>query len=497
MTASRTINILAAALGGEGGGVFSSWMIDVAEIEGWLCQTTSLAGVAQRTGATIYYLELFPRGDPLEPKPVMSLFPAQGDIDIAIASEIAEAGRMVQRGFVSRDRTTLIASDHRVYGISEKIDLGDGTIDADVLRGIAGAYSARYIHYDMLAIAEAHNSVISAVMLGALAGAGVLPFEKTSFEAAIRRTEKAVETNLAAFEASYQRALQPALNTWEPDSTITTPEVFTLPTGRTAGGSELLARLSQQFPAAVHELLYRGLDRLVDYQDHAYAGQYLDEMALILDLDDGSAQYQLTSEVGRWLALWMSYEDVPRVAQIKTRELRMEKIRSEVKAESDQLLHVTEFFRPRVEEMCALLPVGLGSWAISSHSCRRILGLFTSGKRLRTTSIWIFITLRCLAGLRRYRRGTLGYSLEYKQIHRWLAAVHSAAGVSVALASELAECGRLVKGYGETRQRTSAQMSSILRGFEQFTEVTPETVASWREAAMADDSGAAFESAMS
>jgi indolepyruvate ferredoxin oxidoreductase beta subunit len=135
---NRTINMVAAALGGEGGGVFTNWVIGVAEREDWLCQTTSLAGVAQRTGATIYYLEFFPRSAVTEQTPVMSLFPAQGDIDIAIASEVAEAARMVQRGFVTAERTTLIASDHRVYSIAEKAELGDGTIDPLVLQEIAG-----------------------------------------------------------------------------------------------------------------------------------------------------------------------------------------------------------------------------------------------------------------------------------------------------------------------------------------------------------------------
>lgn len=107
---------------------------------------------------------------------MMSLFPAQGDIDIAIASEVAEAARMVQRGFVTAQRTTLIASDHRVYSIAEKTELGDGTIDPDVLQEIAGRYARQYVHYDMLALANEHGAVISAVLLGALAGSGVLPF---------------------------------------------------------------------------------------------------------------------------------------------------------------------------------------------------------------------------------------------------------------------------------------------------------------------------------
>ena len=74
-----TINMVIAALGGEGGGVLTNWLIAAAEQSGWWCQSTSLAGVAQRTGATIYYLEFMPRqGD--KPAPVMSLFPAQGEI---------------------------------------------------------------------------------------------------------------------------------------------------------------------------------------------------------------------------------------------------------------------------------------------------------------------------------------------------------------------------------------------------------------------------------
>ena len=128
----RTLNMVIAALGGEGGGVLTNWLIAVADRENWLCQTTSLAGVAQRTGATIYYLEFIPR--PADGRqPVLSLFPSQGDIDIAVASEVAEAGRMLSRGFISPDQTTLIASTHRVYGITEKSATGDGTIDPVLL----------------------------------------------------------------------------------------------------------------------------------------------------------------------------------------------------------------------------------------------------------------------------------------------------------------------------------------------------------------------------
>ena len=149
----KTINMLVAALGGEGGGVLTNWLIEVAKRSGWYCQSTSLAGVAQRTGATIYYLEFIPRSAD-QPEPVMSLFPAQGDIDIAVTSEIAEAGRMISRGFVSPERTTLISSDHRVYGITEKSDTTDGTADTGFILDLSTRYANRFVHFDLLELVQ-------------------------------------------------------------------------------------------------------------------------------------------------------------------------------------------------------------------------------------------------------------------------------------------------------------------------------------------------------
>ncbi|HVQ04998.1 MAG TPA: indolepyruvate oxidoreductase, partial [Burkholderiaceae bacterium] len=57
MNASRPITLLVCALGGEGGGVLAQWLVDVAIRAGHAAQSTSIPGVAQRTGATTYYLE--------------------------------------------------------------------------------------------------------------------------------------------------------------------------------------------------------------------------------------------------------------------------------------------------------------------------------------------------------------------------------------------------------------------------------------------------------
>ena len=51
---------------------------------------------------------------------MLALMPVPGELDIVIASELMEAGRAIQRGLVTPDRTTLIASTHRVYSMTER-----------------------------------------------------------------------------------------------------------------------------------------------------------------------------------------------------------------------------------------------------------------------------------------------------------------------------------------------------------------------------------------
>jgi indolepyruvate ferredoxin oxidoreductase beta subunit len=100
--AKHGITIAILAMGGEGGGVLADWLVDLAEQNGYYAQTTSVPGVAQRTGATVYYLEMFPEtATPAGRMPVMALSPIPGDVDVVIASELMEAGRALQRGLVT------------------------------------------------------------------------------------------------------------------------------------------------------------------------------------------------------------------------------------------------------------------------------------------------------------------------------------------------------------------------------------------------------------
>src|SRR5262245_2531743 len=205
MPEARPIKLLLAALGGEGGHVLASWLHDAAIASGHYVQGTFIPGVAQRTGATTYYLEIVPgaaeRHRVALGRPVLALNAAPGEVDVMVASELLEAVRAVEAGFVTPERTTLITSSARVFTVAEKVAMTDGRLNPDGLREVARNSSRRLFIADYSSAAAGANCMLNAVLLGALAGARVLPIALEDYRAAIRRQGKSVDNNLAGFAA--------------------------------------------------------------------------------------------------------------------------------------------------------------------------------------------------------------------------------------------------------------------------------------------------------
>jgi indolepyruvate ferredoxin oxidoreductase beta subunit len=491
--AGRTIKLAIAALGGQGGGVLTDWLIAIAEANDYIVQSTSVPGVAQRTGATIYYLELHPRVPADGREPVMALMPVAGDVDCVVAAELAEAGRAIGRGLVSPERTTLIASTHRSYAIGEKSALGRGITDAQPLLELVRTQGKRSILFDMEQTAERHRSLISAVLLGAISGAGVLPFPKESFTEAVKRSGLAVATNLAAFEDAYRQAESGGVQSATRDGTRLRPVPQT---AHTAALQPLLDRV-RRLPSPVQPLVLEGVRRTLDYQDPAYADLYLERMERVGRLDalpPAPGAHALAQAVARSLALWMTFEDPIRVADLKTRSERFARVRTEIGAGPDQLLGITEFLRPGVAEIAGTLPAALGSWLLRSPRLIRRLNRFTGGRRIRTTTVSGFLLLRTLAGLRRWRRATWRFRLENARIEAWLAAIEQHVAARYELAVELARSQRLIKGYGETYERGWRNFSALVQQLERLAARPDGAVllARLQEAALADEEGTAL-----
>lgn len=501
--ALRPITMAILAMGGEGGGVLSDWTVALAEANGYYAQSTSVPGVAQRTGATVYYVELLPKVD--DRYPVLSTMPTPGEVDIVVASELMEAGRAVQRGFATPDRTTLIASTSRTYAMPERTAMGDGRVDTGELIAQVSASSKRFVRGDFGAIADRTRSVISAVLFGALAGSGALPFTREQFEDAIRAGGKGVDASLRAFDEAYKVASAPppvdiqiGLRPREVDEAEQAERAL-----RAQAASDpvsmvgprltgLAERIATEFPAQARWMLVNGIKRTAEYQDDAYAREYLDRVATMLPFErDGSSR--LTDEVARYTALWMTYEDTIRVAFHKTRERRFARVReNEARAKDEQMVQIYEFLHPQVEEIADTAPTALGRWILNSRMMNTIILKVThKGIKLQTTSVWGFTVLNTLARLRPLRRRSLRFGLEQERIEAWLSAIRAAAATDYDLACEIAELQQLIKGYGETHARGMESYTAIMDVLPviQAKARPAATMASLRAAALADESG--------
>lgn len=443
----RPLSVAILAVGGQGGGVLTKWLVDTAEANGYIAQSTFVAGVAQRTGATVYCVEMFPRdrAEALGQEPVFTPYPVPGDVDLVIVGEMAETGRAIQKGFVTPNITTLIASSHRIYSINEKEALGDGIMDQAPVARAAGKAAKKFICFDMAAAAEEAGCVISSVLLGAVAGAGALPFDRDAYEATIRDSGRAVEANLRGFAAGYDGVGQES-----PPADIEAPAAQ--PVG--ANGEALKARIESELPSEVRNMALHGALRALDYQDREYAAYYLDRVKEILLIDTASQNFELAVEVARQLALQMCYEDTIRVADLKTRSERFVKIREHVAATPNQPAHVVEYFNPRLEEICDTLPASLGALVLRSGTLQKLLSpFFGKGRNVKTTNISGFLLLHMLAKFKRWRRGTYRFKVQEALIADWLQRINEAIAEHYDYALAIAHCIEMVKGYGDTYQR--------------------------------------------
>lgn len=539
----RPLTLAILALGGEGGGVLADWVVAAAEGAGYYAQNTSVAGVAQRTGATVYYVEMFPpapapNGAPangrVRSEPIMSIFPTPGEVDVVVTSELMESGRAIQRGFATPDRTTLITSTSRVYSIDERMSMGDGRVDDDELLAAAGRASQRLVAADFAAMADAAGSVISASLFGAVAGSGALPFTREQFEAPIRAFGKSVEPSLAAFSSGFDAAVSALqtptastppgatatagasttgellpLDTWGGTSTSKAPEAAkataearrnevaaTDPASLVGPDLRDLAERVRDLPAAARSMTLHGLVRTAVYQDRDYAERYLARVSRFAAVDpDADGAARLTHEAARHITLWMCYQDTIQVAMQKTRRARMERVRAEAKAKPKQLLEVREYLHPQIDEITDTLPTMLGATLRRSKSFQRLVHKVThKGMILNTTSVAGYTLLTTMARVRPLRPRSLRFGREQKAIEAWIEQALSVAD-DADLAREIVECQRVLKGYGATYEHGSESFAKLMDAARSLagSPDAAERLAELREAALADEHGTALD----
>jgi len=516
MDAMRPISLLICALGGEGGGVLTEWIVAAAHQAGYAVQSTSIPGVAQRTGATTYYVEVFPM--PLAQlagrRPVFSLNPVPGALDAMVSSELLETVRQIGNGMSSPDRTLVITSSARALTTQERMQLADGRADSADLLAVVRNFSRAHHVFDMGAVAKQTGTVVSAVMLGAIAGSGLFPMSREDYENAVRAGGgQTAEASLRGFAAAFAAVAKEGCHAGlDPASMAASRGCHAGldPASRAASNADGLRVKPAMtafgaFPAQVHEMLALGHARMVEYQGPAYADLYLQRLQRVLDAERAADPthahgFATTREMARWLALWMAFDDIVRVADLKSRASRWQRVMGEVKAADDDLLRVYDHFKPGVPEFAALLPPSIATRLTAWDRARVLKGKAPWALPLKvgTHTVSGMLALRALASLKWLRMRGSRYASEQAMIDRWLAGVIDGSRRDWQLGHEVALCGRLIKGYGATNERGKENLLHVLEQLAHGAspQDSARAIAAAREAALADDAGKALDQAL-
>ena len=321
------------------------------------------------------------------------------------------------------------------------------------------------------------------MLLGALAGSGRLPIPDAAFEAAIRHAGKSVDTNLAAFAFGRGHArgeLEQAVREHRKRQAAA------------QGVEDLIERARRAYPAMSLDMVEEGIRRLATYQDRRYATLYLDRLDAVNAL--GSAE--LLRETARHLAVRMSFEDVIRVAQAKTSAERFLRVRTEVRAKPPSRWRSPSISSPasrRSPPCCrpawrgASLagPSGPAGWARSISPCMCA--------RPRS---WASPACACWPACAGGGRIPIAMPRSRPRSSAGWRRFRAAAPLGVDLAREIAECARLIKGYGDTHKRglgnyrriTDEVIAPALAG-RMTARAAADAVANARVAALADPDG--------
>lgn len=503
---TQPITVLVCALGGEGGGVLAEWLAAVARQAGHPAQATSIPGVAQRTGATTYYLEFWPQPDSAlgGRRPVFGLTPLPGKLDLLVSSELLETVRQIGNGMSVADRTTVIASTARALTTAERMQLGDGRWDVAQLAAAIQANAQRHHVLDMAALTRDAGTVVSSVMLGCVAASGVLPFVRADYEAVVGVSGASAKASLRGFALGYeaverQRAQVDAVHGL---LSIKEHEIESV----RAPGTYLTDRsIAERFPPALHQRLAQGLERVTEYDGAGYGALYLQRLQAVWNAEQaaGGQAGEVTHETARWLALWMAFDDIVRVAQLKAVASRRARVQREVKAGEGDLLKVYDHFKPGVPEFAGLLPPRWAERLTRWDAARTARGAKPWSRPLKvgTHTVFGMLALRVLASMKGMRRRGQRYAAEQALIDRWLRGIERSLAIGPALGLEVARCGRLIKGYGTTNERGKHNLLHVidhlaLGGTVADALTRVDAVAAAREAALKDEAGAQLDATL-
>jgi indolepyruvate ferredoxin oxidoreductase len=306
------------------------------------------------------------------------------------------------------------------------------------------------VYLDAQAMAEAlfgDHMAVNPIMLGAAYQAGALPVSAASIEKAIRLNGVSVEMNLLAFR-------------WGRMAVVDRKQVEAAVAQATTRAVEPAPILSAEARALVdrvgasgelRRLLEIRVPELIAYQSAAYAGEYVDFVARVAQVEAERAPGQrgLAEATARYLYKLMAYKDEYEVARLHLDAAVQAQLQTRFGPKIRAYWHLHP---PLLRALGLKKKIRLGAWF------RPAFALLAAMKGLRGTRLDVF----GYASIRQVERALIG---EYRQ-HLETALVRLSP-VTHDLAVKLAELPDEIRGYEHVK----------LQNIEQFREKAKQLIA--------------------
>jgi len=468
----KLIKILIPAVGGQGGGLLTEWLLQAFETEEYDVQSISLPGLAQRGGSTTYYLEAYPLTE--DEGVIFSQFPVPGDVDLILSQEFLELGRMLERGYGS-ENTVIISSTHRMYSTEEKLPITSGIYEDEKLIEFAKEFSKKFIGLNALNLAKQNgmNELASnAILFGALSASNALPLSKESFLKAIEKTAVSVKSNLQAFETGFNNVIESHIldssSNAVPEPTY--DEINYLNPSDIEKINDLKSDLFDAYPEYLWPFIEEALFRQADYQGFWYAELFVERIKKILKIEvqNPEEDFKMSEYVIKNLALLMTYEDGIRVSELKVRDKRFERIKKDMQISDDQIFEVIDYLKPEADEIYGLMPDFIVRPVLFFLSSSIFRTFQRSGRPVAvaqkpvTTSFFGYLRIWTLSKMKFMRPSSYRYKNEQKTIDLYLESAEKFGKLDYKLGFSIAKSGSIIKGYGRVRRRTRDSFNRLI-----------------------------------
>lgn len=432
-------NTVVTGIGGTGVLTVTALIAMAAHIEGKGCATMNQTGLAQKFGAVVSHVRVSEKQEAIKAVRI----PA-GEADLLLGCDLVVTTTYESMGKVAQGRTHAVVNEAEVPTASFVLD-PDAKFPTAAMKdkivaevGESGCY---FLDSTRIATALLGDSIASNLfLLGFAWQRGLVPVSAAALEEAIEINAVAVNFNHQAFLWGRRYANQPE-------------RVLAL----LDAGEEKAA------PLTLEEIIADREQRLVNYQNPAYAQRYCDQMARVRAADPRADRVDsLSLAVARQLYRLMACKDEYEVARLYSDPDFMRKLRGRFEGDFELRFNLAPpLLAKRDPNTGHLIKQEFGPWMLQAF------GLLARLRFLRGTALDIF----AYTAERRQERADLE---DYHQLLETLLAGLNETNYAAAL--ELAQLPARLRGFGHIKDRNRESLlprrEQLLREFrgEKATE---------------------------